>query len=139
MTMDEVIDWLLAYCRHHGITVVTCCEWPHDWPSQANPKERLVLYNPNWQPVNERPFTLAHEIGHIIDQDPPAYACEYVSVGEEYESSGNRTAISLLLQYSRTHGWYFQTPEALMQTFGIPQSFIVDAEWAFWHRLQLLK
>lgn len=104
MTMDEVIDWLLAYCRHHGITVVTCCEWPHDWPSQANPKERLVLYNPNWQPVNERPFTLAHEIGHIIDQDPPAYACEYVSVCEKYESSGNRTAISLLLRYSRTHG-----------------------------------
>ena len=82
---------------------------------------------------------MAHEIGHIIDQDPPAYACEYVSVCEKYESSGNRTAISLLLRYSWTHGWHFQTPEALMQTFGIPQSFIVDAEWAFWHRLQLLK
>nr|WP_302426765.1 ImmA/IrrE family metallo-endopeptidase [Limosilactobacillus mucosae] len=137
--MDEVIDWLLAYCKRHGIIVLTRAEWPSSYVSTALPDQRLILYNPNWQPSSERPFILAHEIGHIIDQDPPAYPCEYVSVGEKCESSGNRTGIELLLQYSQTQDWHFKTPENLMQAFGIPQTFRADAEWVLRHQFQLMK
>ncbi|WP_048345036.1 hypothetical protein [Limosilactobacillus mucosae] len=137
--MDELIDWLQAYCKNNGITVLSRTEWPASYASAALPDQKLILYNPNWQPSSERPFMLAHEIGHIIDQDPPAYPCEYVSVGEKYESTGNRTGISLLLEYSQTQDWLFKTPEALMQAFGIPQTFRTDAEWAFRHQFQLMK
>lgn len=118
--MDDVLKWLMNYCYDHGIGVIYDNNLPADAPSDSFSNPRLVIFNDNYKNENEKPFMLAHEIGHIIDGNAEYYHLAYLGM-ERGEYSANRFAINLLSQYCLDNDIWFETIYQFAKAFGIPK------------------
>lgn len=126
LKMEDVIDWLLDYAKDHHIVVRCYDDAPHNWPSTSAAPHRLILFNPNWEPINECVIQLAHEIGHVEAHHPGKNACNAPSVDETYESEANRIAINLILQYAVQNDLCFDNKQQLMDCFDIPAKMMAE-------------
>ena len=68
---------------------------PETAPSDSWHNPKLIIFNANYYKVNERPFMLAHEIGHVVEEVPEFYKLAYL--GKE---KGEFQPIVLRLTYS---------------------------------------
>lgn len=128
--MDDLIDWLFDFAKKKNIAIIVEDDWHSDWPSQAQKDFRCVMYNPNWLPVCERPVSLAHEIGHVLADDPVDSKVFSNVVKEKAEDSGNQYAVLLLLEYCRTHDITFETKAQLAECFRIPSNMMHNVDRA---------
>lgn len=124
--LDDLIDWLYKKAKSFEIKVLIGYNWDSDWPSQADTQNKIIFYNPNWLPKNERPFTLAHEIGHVIAQSPNYNTLNSRCFNQKIESEANLIAIQLILEYIKLNDLSFETEEQIAETFAIPDSMISD-------------
>lgn len=124
--LDDLIDWLYKKAKSLEIKVLIGYNWDSDWPSQADTQNKIIFYNPNWLPKNERPFTLAHEIGHVIAQSPNYNTLNSGCFNQKIESEANLIAIQLILEYIKLNDLSFETEEQIAETFAIPDSMISD-------------
>lgn len=118
--MNEVITWLMNYCMKRGIGVVYQKKLPETAPSDSWHNPKLIIFNANYYKVNERPFMLAHEIGHVVDEVPEFYKLAYLGI-EKGEFSANRFAINLLSLYCMENDIWYETYYDFAQAFGIPK------------------
>lgn len=121
--MDEVLSWLCDYCLKHkiGIQYIGFMN-PHD-PSVCYEWPRLIIYNDHWYKPNEKPFILAHEIGHVMCGTTICYTnTTGVKVNQsKNESEANKFAINLLEKYCEETDICFSSKYQFANAFGIPK------------------
>lgn len=128
--MNEVITWLMNYCMKHGIGVVYQKKLPETAPSDSWHNPKLIIFNANYYKVNERPFMLAHEIGHVVEEVPEYYKLAYLGI-EKGEFSANRFAINLLSLYCLENDIWYETYYDFAKAFGIPKDKYYILEFVF--------
>lgn len=119
--MDDVLKWLLNYCYDHGIGIIYTNKLPTDAPSNAFCNPKLVIFNDNYKNESEKPFMLAHEIGHVIDGNSDYYHLSHLGMARG-EYSANVFAINLLSCYCLDNDIYFESVFEFAEAFGIPKS-----------------
>src|SRR5699024_1015404 len=118
--MNEVITWLMNYCMDHDIGIIYKKNLPQTAPSDSWHNPKLIIFNANYYKVNERPFMMAHEIGHVVEEVPEYYKLAYLGI-EKGEFSANRFAINLLSLYCMQNDIWYETYYDFAQAFGIPK------------------
>lgn len=121
--MDELITYLINFALARGIGVTVSSQLPVDFPSSASSKQRKILFNTNWQNKSELPFILAHEIGHLLDDDEGINYYSSATVHNQTEYRANCTAIDLLLHYCCINNINVDNPIKFCEQFGIPNEF----------------
>lgn len=121
--MDEILSWLCDYCLKHkiGVQYIGFMN-PHD-PSVCYEWPRLIIYNDHWYKPNEKPFILAHEIGHVMCGTT---ICYNINDGIEInrsknECDANKFAIELLMKYCEETDINFSNRYQFANAFGIPK------------------
>lgn len=114
--------WLYDYCFKYKIGIAFISYMNPKDPSVCYKWPRLIIYNEKWYDSNEKPFILAHEIGHIINGDPVCYSHDYNNINKS-ESIANKFAIRLLKQYCYETDIEFESKYQFAETFGIPRRF----------------
>ncbi|HAT53943.1 MAG TPA: ImmA/IrrE family metallo-endopeptidase [Lactobacillus sp.] len=95
--MENLFDSLLEYAKNKHITIIQSNVLSPTTPPAANPALRKVLINLNWEQKNQIPFQLAHEIGHVLNDDPGIlYNCTQAS-HNTIEFAASKRGISLLI------------------------------------------
>lgn len=118
--MNEVITWLMNYCMDHDIGIIYKKNLPQTAPSDSWHSPKLIIFNANFYKKSERPFMLAHEIGHVVEEVPEYYKLAYLGI-EKGEFSANRFAINLLSLYCMENDIWYETYYDFAQAFGIPK------------------
>ncbi|MCZ3642187.1 ImmA/IrrE family metallo-endopeptidase [Lactobacillus crispatus] len=118
--MNEVITWLMNYCMDHDIGIIYKKNLPQTAPSDSWHNPKLIIFNANFYKKFERPFMLAHEIGHVVEEVPEYYKLAYLGI-EKGEFSANRFAINLLSLYCMENDIWYETYYDFAQAFGIPK------------------
>ena len=67
--MEDLMEWLINYAFDHHIGVQLTSFLQPMTPSTSFSDYRLVVINTRWHKPNEIPFSLAHEIGHVMNGD----------------------------------------------------------------------
>lgn len=128
--MNEVITWLMNYCLKHDIGIIYKSDLPEDAPSDSWHNPKLVIFNANYWKKDERPFMLAHEIGHVIEEVPEYYKLAYLGM-EKGEFSANRFAINLLYLYCYDNDIWYDNYYDFAKAFGIPARKYYIVEYVF--------
>lgn len=118
--MDELITYLINFALAHSIGVTVSSTLPIDFPSSASSRQRKILFNTNWQNKSELPFILAHEIGHLLDNDEGINYYSSPTVHSQTEYKANCKAVDLLLHYCRLNDINVNNPVSFCEQFGIP-------------------
>ena len=63
---EDLMQWLSDYCKRHHIHVFYKSELDPNQKSYSYRYPRVIFLNDHWQIANEKPFILAHEIGHAM-------------------------------------------------------------------------
>lgn len=128
--MDNVLQWLMNYCLDNDIGVVYKNDLPSTAPSDSWCNPKLVIFNGNYYKENEKPFMLAHEIGHVIEGNPEFYHLAYLG-REKGEFSANRFAINLLRIYCLENDIHYSTYYDFAKAFAIPKQQYYVLEFVF--------
>lgn len=118
---DELLLYLMNYCYDHNIGYEFKNKLPYYTPSISYQiPGNFIMINADWDNEYEIPFMFAHEIGHILTNDP--YLFHATKIGKiQGEYSANCFAIDLLLQYCEEHNFHFSNYYSFAKSFGIPQ------------------
>ncbi|MBD5431676.1 MAG: ImmA/IrrE family metallo-endopeptidase [Lactobacillus sp.] len=119
--MDNVLKWLMNYCLDNDIGIIYSNDLPPTAPSDSLCNPKLVIFNDNYYNESEKPFMMAHEIGHVVEGNPEYYHLAYLGV-ERGEYSANVFAINLLYEYCLENDIWYETIYQFAEAFGIPQS-----------------
>ena len=118
---DDVLAFLMNFCRDHAIGVVYNKALPPKARSKSyNTPSDLVVINGNWKTETEIPFIFAHEIGHTIEGTPVFNKLAYLGTLKG-EYSANRFAINLLSMYCLENDIWYETVFDFAKSFGIPK------------------
>ena len=117
--MDEIITWLLNYALDHGIGVITTADLSPEVPSAAFATERKILINLKWKNKNEVPFSIAHEIGHILNGDDGNFLLTSTAHSKA-EHDANIVAFQILREWAESHDVDVSEPYLFMSCFAIP-------------------
>lgn len=128
--MNKVITWLMNYCMKHDIGVIYQTNLPENAPSDSWHNPKLIIFNANYYKKDERPFMLAHEIGHVVEEVPEFYKLAHLGI-EKGEFSANRFAINLLALYCFENDIWYETYYDFAKSFGIPKDKYYILELVF--------
>lgn len=118
--MSDVTTYLLNYALDHDIGFEFLNGLDSDWPSVAIPERNKMFINTNWYKQEEVPMIIAHEIGHMLNGDS-CYMYNKSSIAKiNAESTANKIAIDLLLQYCKDYDIHFNSYIMFIQQFCIP-------------------
>lgn len=120
---NNLLKWLMNYALAHHIGV----SFTHELPPYAPPTSfskpgKLILMNGNWKPMTEIPYSLAHEIGHVMLECPEYY---HLALNGKIkgEYTANRFAIDLLKEYCLENDYYYSTTYSFALSFCIPHRY----------------
>lgn len=119
--MDDIISFLIDFCEKNKIGIQYISYMNPNDPSVSYEWPRLIILNENWKESFEKPFILAHEIGHVMCGNA---FCYYIgnNKAERYnECIANKFAINLLLNYCEQNDLFFESKYKFAETFGIPR------------------
>ncbi|WP_186811251.1 hypothetical protein [Companilactobacillus nantensis] len=83
----------------------------------------MILINMDWYKKNDIPLIIAHEIGHMLDDDACYLYDESTPAQMKSENRANVRAIDLLLGYCRENDIEFDSCIAFLQQFNIPLKY----------------
>ncbi|KRL93915.1 ImmA/IrrE family metallo-endopeptidase [Limosilactobacillus equigenerosi] len=110
--MSDLISWLYNFAFKKGISVEQTKLLSPDTPSTSFPQAKLIIINANWHDPNEIPFIIAHEIGHVINQDDIH--------SPQAEMAASFTALHLLRKYCDANDIPTDNSIRFCSLFGIP-------------------
>lgn len=122
---QELIDWLLAYAKRHKIIVEFVWVNPTYHPFSLK-DHRVAFINMNWHRQEEVPFSIGHEIGHIMLASGEIALNRnqtFVEHNSE-EDPADIFSVKLIYDYSCKMGDCFEDPGLFMQSYGIPSRVI---------------
>lgn len=117
--MDDIISWLANYAFDHGIGVTMSTDLSPNCPSFALANPKNIVINLNWSPRAEIPFSMAHEIGHVINGDNGHYQLTSVAHSKA-EHDANLVAFQILREWAESHDVDVSEPYLFMSCFAIP-------------------
>ena len=120
--LDELIRWLLNYAFDKGINYIITDQLNEDVPSCAIPNKSTIIINSKYGKPTKLPFTIAHEIGHVLNGEADVLYFSGFNNHSKIEMRANRQAIKLLLEYCNCHDLSFE-PVQFLENFGIPATF----------------
>lgn len=106
----------------NGINYILTDQISPNVPSCAIPSKNTIIINAKYGNQKELPFTIAHEIGHILNNEADVLYFTGFSNHSKIEMRANRRAVKLLLEYCNCHDLALE-PAKFAETFGIPSSF----------------
>lgn len=126
MTNNDYLNDVLNYGMDHGIGFKTSREFSKYTPSGSDPSHKQIVINTNWHDPAQLPYQAAHEIAHVLHEDPGVlYFVPTAKSG--CEADANRGAIDILVPM------YFADVEPedanvndFLQAFSIP-AYMHDA------------
>ena len=118
--MEEIVNWLLSYAYDHGIGVVVFHRAPNI-PSMASKPDNMIAINMSWEPKSEIPFSIAHEIGHIISGDN-GHFLPTKAAQTQAERRANRQAVKILMEWADTHDVEIDTSQRFAECFSVPST-----------------
>lgn len=116
---NELQESLLNYALDHNISFILVKASPHDPPLSFKEK-RSICINTSWYKPEEVPFTIGHEIGHIMIGDQGFNYFDSFAGKCLEEKPADLYALKLIYDYSKSRGDYFSDPGIFMQSYGIP-------------------
>lgn len=127
---NDLVQWLMNWAFDHGISVTFNPYLPPSLPHCASAAKRKVLMNWKYGNPDEIPFALAHEIGHIVDDDPGTRYYKSATLHDKAEYRANLFGISLLKQYCIAHDISINSAIKFCEVFGIPEKldYVVSLE-----------
>lgn len=133
---EDLIKFLFQYAHDHGID----CSWESldaHKPAYAVVNYNFIIVNKNWFRKTEIPFTLAHEIGHVLNGD---IICNCQSRYAVYpcERNADRYAFDLIFIYSLRYGSVITEPGIFIEQYGIPPRMLDYATEVFAKNRSLL-
>ncbi|GEO66222.1 ImmA/IrrE family metallo-endopeptidase [Levilactobacillus brevis] len=87
----------MQYAWDNGISCVLTDKMNEHTPSSAQPKNKIILINLNWYNQSEIIFQMAHEIGHVINNDEGVLYYSSFSNKSSYERNANLKALDILI------------------------------------------
>lgn len=116
--INSLVDYLLQYAFEHGIG---CDIEPLDTntPPRAVIEYSLIIINSNWHKKEEIPFTIGHEIGHIMNGDI-IFDCQSPSIYYPLERNADRYSVDLIFNYSLKFENPLREPGIFIEQYGIP-------------------
>lgn len=97
--INKIMNGLMNQAFNDGFNVIKEDKFTPYTPAAVNPSNKIIVLNSNWHKPNQLPFQLAHEMGHLLNNDGES-SCLYFSPSKHgIEGNANRTAIKLLLPY----------------------------------------
>ena len=92
-----------------------------------------MIINLNWHNHNEIPFSLAHEIGHVVNGDVGRLYYAPGSFGQRFERQANLTALQIILPIyiDANEGMVPNNYQTVMEQLQIPQVLENDVKLQF--------
>ena len=127
---NNLVQWLMNWAFDRGISVTFSPYLPSSLPHCASASKRKVLMNWKYGNPDEIPFALAHEIGHVVDDDPGIRYYKSATLHDKAEYRANLFGISLLKQYCIAHDISINSAIKFCEVFGIPEKldYVVSLE-----------
>jgi Zn-dependent peptidase ImmA (M78 family) len=95
--MNDILDDLFQYIDSLGIKARLMYLNPFT-PSACNPHTKRIAVNMNWYNRAELPFQVAHEIGHILNEDDACILYYSTDVSKsKIEHAANSKALDILI------------------------------------------
>lgn len=125
---NELINYLFNYAIVRDIGHV-CYEVNPYYPSLAWKEKREIGINMNWHNQAEVPFTIGHEIGHIMIGGPNLKQLCGIAYGTQIaeEMPADIYSLHLLYKYSCAQEDNFYDPLSFVRAYGIPNRMIGEA------------
>lgn len=120
--MDEVLSFLVDFCWKNKIGIQYISYMNPNDPSICYEWSKLIIYNENWKITKEKPFILAHEIGHVMCGSTICYCHNHIETRQS-EYDANRFTIKLLQDYCNKNDIVYESIYKFADSFGIPQKF----------------
>lgn len=119
---NNVIKWLMNYAFDHRIGIVFSYTAESDDPSESFPEFSTAVINANYKNIDEIPFIIGHEIGHLMlnHSKKKFYASPANRI--RMERAANEFSLDLLTEYCDLHEIYFYNALTFAEAFGIPKS-----------------
>ena len=119
---NEIIKWLMNYALEHQIGVVFTYKAKKDDPSESFPEFSTTVINANYKNIDEIPFIIGHEIGHLMlkHSKNKFYASPANRIRMEREA--NEFSLDLITEYCDLHEIYFYNALTFAEAFGIPKN-----------------
>ncbi|MFT8747233.1 ImmA/IrrE family metallo-endopeptidase [Liquorilactobacillus nagelii] len=133
--MEQILSQLTAIAHQKKITIFWTKSLSATAPSIACAKQKIIIMNQNWTRPHELIFQLAHELAHLLLNDPTDQILYHTSASQlisiEYQT--NQLAIRLLIPfYLNETAKSVINSQFFIQSFGLPQhcSKLVEQEIA---------
>lgn len=130
--MSDVTTYLLNYALDHHIGFELLNGIDSDWPSVAIPERNMMFINTNWYKQEELPMMVAHEIGHMLDDTSCINYDTNNIVKTKSECRASKLGLDILIDYCHRMDYEFNTIDAFMHQFKIPQNlrYILERKMA---------
>lgn len=135
--MEEDLNrYLFRYAFDHGITCVWESLSAHT-PPFAVVNYNFVIVNANWYRKTEIPFTIGHEIGHVLNGDIICN-CQNRYAVFPCEQQADRFSFDLIFDYSIKYDSVIIEPGIFLEQYGIPTRMLDYAAIVFTKNRNLL-
>lgn len=119
---NNVIMWLMNYAMDHqkGITFIYTVD--KEETSESFPEFSTAVINANYKNIDEIPFIVGHEIGHLMlgHTKEKFYASPANKI--RMERDANKYSIGLLDRYCELNNIYFENRLNFARSFGVPSA-----------------
>ncbi|MFO1550731.1 ImmA/IrrE family metallo-endopeptidase [Lactiplantibacillus plantarum] len=131
--MNIYIKRLMQYAWDNGISCILTDKLDEYTPSSANPDKNIVLINLKWHNPSEIAFQMAHELGHVINQDEGILYFSSFSNKSKFERQANLKALDILIPIylNEVDTYSDNSVMPFMESFGIPTRLEDDVVSAF--------
>lgn len=133
---EDLTKFLFQYAKEHGIY----CTWESlsdHTPPYAVVNYNFIIVNKNWFRKTEIPFTIGHEIGHILNGDIICN-CQARYAVFPCEKNADRFAFDLIFDYSIKNDKLITEPGIFIEQYGIPVRMLDYAASVFAKNKNLL-
>lgn len=129
---EDIMMWLVDYCKRHHIEINFISNLDSTAKSYTFRCLKMIYFNDKWFRVDEKPFLLAHEIGHAMcAREDMVNAHDLYSNKSKNECKANRFAIRLLKKYCEENDIFFDSVYNFASFFGIPSRCFYILEEAY--------
>lgn len=119
---NKVIKWLMNYGLDHQFGVTFSYTAEDDDPSACFPEFSTAVINANWKNIDEIPFIIGHELGHLILGHKRKEFDESPAKRIRMEKEANEFSLNLLTEYCDLHEICFYNKYSFAYAFGIPKN-----------------
>lgn len=95
--MTSLINGLLRFAFDHDVGYVLTRDLQPTTPSMADCESRIIVINLDWHNPKELPLMIAHEIGHVLNDDSGVLYYATPASHSNIEDNADNAGLRILL------------------------------------------